>query len=332
MQRILLVDDDTHILASLEHEFHTRKDEFEIEAYTSAKRALMHAMENPFDVVICDFKMPEMDGVAFTKALWEIQPDAACIIISEQADRDALVDTTRNVLRSPQPPSSAGNGSPAGISNRSRILRFLNKPWDEVGLAGMVAQALSFRKALLKNHRLVAQHGQPAKSAEPDKHYQILVVEEQNVFNAVARGLTHHTPFHGMHAVLRHEIDLESRRDNADYRFIVETSTSPHEAIKLAERISYDVVITDYHMPEVDGLHFLDRFREIQPHVPRLLLSGQNDLKMLIEAINRFDVYGFIGKQWSHHDLKNAVTQAISYRNLLLENHKLENSQQQTQG
>lgn len=323
LQRILLVDDDTHILDLLKREFLARKDEFEVEAYASAKEALIHAGENVFDIAISDFKMPEMDGVTFTKALWEIQPTVACIILSEQADRDELVNTTQSVLRSRQPANQAGRNLRAGASNRSHILRFLNKPWGEMGLAGLVAQALAFRKALLENQRLVAKYGQPAQPAEPDKHYQILVVEEKNVFNAVARGLTHQTPFHGMHAVLRHKIDLESRRGNADYRFIVETATSPHEALKLAERISYDVVISDCQMSKMDGMHFLDKIREIQPHTPRLLLSGQGDMKILIEAINRAEVYGFIGKQWNRHDLKNAVTQAISYRNLLLENNNL---------
>jgi len=326
LQRILLVDDDAVILDSLKREFLARKDEFEVVAYASAKEALIHAGENLFDIAISDFKMPEMDGVTFTKALWEIQPAVACIILSDRSDRDELVNTTRNVLRSRPPSNQAGGNSRAGgASNRSHILRFLNKPWDEMGLAGLVAQALAFRKALLENQRLVAKCDRPAQPAEPNKHYQILVVEEQNVFNAVARGLTHHTPFHGMHAMLRNKIDLESRRGNTDYRFIVETSTSPHEALKLAERISYDVVISDCQMSKMDGMDFLGRIREIQPHTPRLLLSGQGEMTMLIEAINRAGVYGFIGKQWSRHDLNNAVTQAITYRNLLLENNSLVN-------
>lgn len=318
MHRILLVDDEAEMLGVLESLFLSHVDEFEVEAFTSAQEALARATSVPFDVAISDFDMPGMDGVAFTKALWEIRPDAACIITSKQSDREVLINRVQNGLRTRQQQGRHAQPERVGGINRRNILRFINKPWDETGLIVLVAQVLAFRSALMENHRLVAEYGPPLTANVPPKHYQVLVVDERNVFDTVASGLNHQSPFHDVHAAVRHRSALESRRDGNEYRFIVETSNSPSRALELAERISFDVIISDQDMAEMDGMHFLGKLRESQPHTPRLLLSEQVDTKLLIEAINNVGIFGYVGKQWGPHDMKNAVTQAIAYRKPLV--------------
>jgi len=46
-----------------------------------------------FDLVVADYKMPEMNGIEFLKKFGELQSDAARLVLSGEADIDALVRT-----------------------------------------------------------------------------------------------------------------------------------------------------------------------------------------------------------------------------------------------
>lgn len=306
MNRILLVDDEANVLAALRREVMGWKNGgFEVQAYTSPKEALEWARIVPFDLVISDYKMPEMDGVAFLNVFRGIQPDAMCIILSGQADRDALVDAI----------------------NQTHIYRFIGKPWNEPELAGAIAQALAYRHVVLEHRRLaeacVEKFG-AIRLGQEGGHYQVLVVDDEpSVLNAVGRELSHQSRFQGLYAALRHEANPNFSLGDNPFHFTVDTSVSPAEALQKADRVAYDLVISDYRMPEMDGIRFLEAFRAKLPDAARILLSGVADMKVLVEAVNRAEIFSFVGKPWNEYDLKSAVTQALAYRNLLLENRRL---------
>ena len=67
----------------------------------------------------------------------------------------------------------------------------------------------------------------------------------------------------------------------------------------------------------------LEAIRQIQPDATRILFSGHADRDVLVKAINDSEIYGYIGKPWREHELKNTVSQAVAYRNLLRENRHL---------
>ena len=73
-------------------------------------------------------------------------------------------------------------------------------------------------------------------------------------------------------------------------------------------------------MPEMDGLHFLEAFGEIQPDAARILLSGNADRDALVSAINYSNIYGYISKPWHEYILRNILAQAILFHDLLHEN------------
>lgn len=310
MNRILLVDDETNILAALRREIMALGGEggFEVQAYASPKEALEWARIVDYDLVIADYKMPEMDGVAFLKAFRELQPDAMRLILAgqDQADRDALVEAI----------------------NQTRIYRFIGKPWSEPELAGAIAQALAYRKVVLEHRRLAQacreKFGDAVVRDREGGHYQVLVVDDDpHVLSAVWRELSHQSRFQGLYAALRHEANPDFALEDHEFRFTVDTSASPAEALEKAGKVAYDLVIADYRMPGMDGIRFLEAFREKLPDAARILLSGYADMKVLIDAVNRAEIFSFVGKPWNEYDLKSAVTQAIAYRNLLLENRRL---------
>lgn len=149
MARIMLVDDEDNILRALRRVLGAPEawcgDESKVdpdaadvprnavEIFSSPAAALARARDGvPFDIVISDYRMPEMDGVAFLKALREYQPDAVRIILSGYADMQGLI----------------------GAINEANIQRFIVKPWDDYTLCADVRQLLELQTLQLENRRL----------------------------------------------------------------------------------------------------------------------------------------------------------------------------------
>lgn len=68
--------------------------------------------------------------------------------------------------------------------------------------------------------------------------------------------------------------------------FTIDTTTSTSEALTLLNTICYDVVVSDYLMPEMDGVTFLKRVREINMDIPFIFFTGRGNEDIVIEALN----------------------------------------------
>ena len=103
----------------------------------------------------------------------------------------------------------------------------------------------------------------------------------------------------------------------SDYKLV--TYTSPQKALEDIERNhrSIDLVISDYLMPEMDGITFLAKVKEKLPMVPRILLTGYADKENAIKAINNVGLYQYIEKPWDNEDLKLIIRNGLE-KNVLL--------------
>ncbi|ABS56621.1 multi-sensor signal transduction histidine kinase [Methanoregula boonei 6A8] len=72
--------------------------------------------------------------------------------------------------------------------------------------------------------------------------------------------------------------------DNGDV--CVDTETSARTALVTLEKTAYDAIISDYQMPEMDGLAFLVEVRKQFPEIPFILFTGRGREEVVIEAIN----------------------------------------------
>lgn len=115
-------------------------------------------------------------------------------------------------------------------------------------------------------------------------------------------------------------------------RYRVELFDNPVAALRRAGETGFDLVVSDYRMPGMDGVAFLRAFRAIQPSATRLILSGQTDLRGLIGAINEAGVMRFIAKPWDEAELVFAIENALMERQLLLENQRLADELRATRG
>ncbi len=70
-------------------------------------------------------------------------------------------------------------------------------------------------------------------------------------------------------------------------------------------------------MPEMDGIAFLSRLKEIQPQTIRVLLTGYADKENAIRAINSVGLYQYIEKPWDNDSLLIVVKNGLEKRALL---------------
>jgi DNA-binding NtrC family response regulator len=97
------------------------------------------------------------------------------------------------------------------------------------------------------------------------------------------------------------------------------TYTSPVQALQdLDNKIkSVDLVISDYLMPEMDGISFLAEVKKRFPLVPRILLTGYADKENAIKAINNVGLYQYIEKPWDNDDLRMVIRNGLEKTILL---------------
>src|SRR5215211_1069012 len=70
------------------------------------------------------------------------------------------------------------------------------------------------------------------------------------------------------------------------------------------------VVMTDQRMPEMTGVQLLERVREKSPDAMRLLFTGYADVRAVVDAINRGNVYRYITKPWDPEELMAVIREA----------------------
>lgn len=97
----------------------------------------------------------------------------------------------------------------------------------------------------------------------------------------------------------------------------VVTFTSPRKALDFVRATDIDLVVSDYLMPDMDGLAFLAGVRELRPEVPRIILTGYADKANAIRAINEIGLYQYIEKPWSNDDLRIVLRNGIEKKQLL---------------
>jgi DNA-binding NtrC family response regulator len=100
-------------------------------------------------------------------------------------------------------------------------------------------------------------------------------------------------------------------------RHEVLTFTRAKDALEYIEKNDVDMIVSDFLMPEMDGLSFLRRARDMRPEVPRIILTGYADKENAIKAINEVGLYQYIEKPWSNDDLLLVIRNGVEKRRLV---------------
>ena len=91
----------------------------------------------------------------------------------------------------------------------------------------------------------------------------------------------------------------------------IESFTDPAAALGRAKEVPFDVVITDFRMPQMTGVAFLTQWRAIQPHAIRLILSASTEVDTVMTAVNEVEVFRYLTKPWMEDELVSHIEQAL---------------------
>lgn len=94
------------------------------------------------------------------------------------------------------------------------------------------------------------------------------------------------------------------------------------EALKILEKESYDMCITDLQMPKVSGIELLAKSHEINPHMLVLIITAYGTTESAVEAMKR-GAYDYITKPFKIDEIKIIIKKAFERRNLERENLQL---------
>ena len=133
--------------------------------------------------------------------------------------------------------------------------------------------------------------------------YRILLLDdEQNVLLALQRSL---------------------KSVAKDMEMTMELFNAPQEAIQRLSDTPFDFIISDYHMPGMNGIQFLAIAKEMQPGAIRLMLSASAEFKTILGAINDAEVFRYIAKPWNQEELLETIQLAAVRRQQIMEDQRL---------
>ena len=83
------------------------------------------------------------------------------------------------------------------------------------------------------------------------------------------------------------------------------------------EKGPYAVVVADMQMPSMNGIEFLSRVKEIAPDTVRIMLTGNTDLRMAMQAVNTGSIFRFLSKPCPSDVIGEALVAGINQYRLV---------------
>src|SRR5436190_19361923 len=105
--------------------------------------------------------------------------------------------------------------------------------------------------------------------------------------------------------------------------FEVHTAESGAQALEVLREHPVHVIMTDQRMPEMTGVELLSRARGACPEAVRVIFTGYADLKAVIDAVNRGEIFRYLTKPWDPDELCGVLHQACDHYAAIAERSRL---------
>mgnify|MGYP000152558393 CR=1 FL=1 len=234
--RILVVEDDDlqqEILRSA-----LTRQGYEVTTASDGLDAVWKVREGSYNLVLVDFQIPEIDGLATARLMRDLKGEAACpVLIALTAAPDRLTD------RDARSGSAFDDviAKPVELSDLiSSIERHLSSAPDSVTLQG-AESALLLKIWTEYDGNPDRLNSRDGKNRSP----RILIVEDDNLQQLILRSA------------------LESRG------YVVEAVSEGLQAVRMIRDNVYDLVLIDYQLPELDGLAVARLIQDLMPDAMR---------------------------------------------------------------
>lgn len=131
MSKILIIEDEAAIRRVLKKIISEENDTYEVEEAEDGLAGIEMIKNKDYDLVLCDIKMPKMDGVEVLEKAKKIKPEIPMVMISGHGDLDTAVNTMR-----------------------LGAFDYISKPPDLNRLLNTVRNALDKKELVIENKRL----------------------------------------------------------------------------------------------------------------------------------------------------------------------------------
>ena len=144
MPKILIIEDESAIRRVLVKILSEENDTYQLEEAEDGLKGLEAVKNTDYDLVLCDIKMPKMDGVEVLEAARKIKPEIPFIMISGHGDLDTAVNTMRL-------------GAFDYISKPPDLNRLLTTVRNALDRQELVVENKILRKKVSKNYEMVGE-------------------------------------------------------------------------------------------------------------------------------------------------------------------------------
>ncbi|MGB6152757.1 MAG: sigma-54 dependent transcriptional regulator [Pricia sp.] len=144
MPKILIIEDEAAIRRVLVKILSEENDSYQVEEAEDGLKGLEAVKNNDYDLVLCDIKMPKMDGVEVLEAAVKIKPEIPFIMISGHGDLDTAVNTMRL-------------GAFDYISKPPDLNRLLTTVRNALDKQTLVVENKKLRKKVSKNYEMIGE-------------------------------------------------------------------------------------------------------------------------------------------------------------------------------
>jgi DNA-binding NtrC family response regulator len=142
MAKILIIDDERAIRSTLKEILAYEK--FEVDEAVDGAEGVKKAETGGYDVILCDIKMPKMDGIEVLSKLQQISPDTPVVMISGHGSIDTAVDAIKK-------------GAYDYISKPPDLNRLLVTVRNALDRTTLVKETKVLRKKIAKSYTMVGE-------------------------------------------------------------------------------------------------------------------------------------------------------------------------------
>ncbi len=144
MQKILIIEDEAAIRRVLTKILSEENETYQVETAEDGVIGLEKIKNNDYDLVLCDIKMPRMDGVEVLEAVKKIKPEIPMVMISGHGDMETAIQTMRL-------------GAFDYISKPPDLNRLLNTVRNALDKKQLVVENKILKKIVSKNYEMIGE-------------------------------------------------------------------------------------------------------------------------------------------------------------------------------
>jgi DNA-binding NtrC family response regulator len=144
MSRILIIEDEASIRRVLTKILSEENETYQVDEAEDGSVGYEKISQNDYDLVLCDIKMPKMDGVELLQAVKKIKPEIPVVMISGHGDMETAIQTMRL-------------GAFDYISKPPDLNRLLNTVRNALDKKQLVVENKILKKIVSKNYEIIGE-------------------------------------------------------------------------------------------------------------------------------------------------------------------------------